>query len=159
VGDDLNQVFRTNDAFIAPFCTTAHTGDKWRAVLRVVAAGQDFVFPDGYEPSRLPLDEDFLAKFASARYVIDAGTRQQRVYVFSAREHVFQAGGLPDGSRFVRWVTRSLDPLAPGHHAVDEYVTMTAAFWDGFDVVPEVNLLPAGESLAGSVDFVVAHRR
>src|SRR5688500_1160148 len=83
-GDDLHQVLGPRNAFIAPFCTQAVTGDKWRAVLRVAVAGDDYVFPVGYEPSQPLLDEDFLAKFVSARYVVDAGTRQERTYVFRA---------------------------------------------------------------------------
>ena len=154
-GDDLNVVFETDDAFIAPFCTEAKAGDQWRAVVRWAAAGNDGVFPNGYTPSRTSLDEDFLAKFVSARYVVDAGTPRERQYVVPAGEHLIQQGTLPDGSVFVRWATGSLRPLTPGDHTVDEYVTLTADSWDGFGVDPAVNLIPAGESFVGSVTFEV----
>ena len=156
-GDDLNEVFATNDAFVAPFCTEVHTGDRWRAVLRIQVAGSDYVFPPGYAPSRPLLDEDFLAKFVSARFVVDAGTAQERRYTFAASELVLQTGVLPDGSRFVRWVTPSMHPLPPGDHTVDEYGTLTADFWDGLGLDPAINLLPAGEGFAGSVQFSVIH--
>ncbi len=158
-GDDLNEVFGTTDAFVAPFCTEVPTGDRWRAVLRVQVAGSDYVLPAGYVPSRALLDQDFLAKFVSSRFVVDAGTAQERSYTFSVRELVIETGVLPDGSRFARWVTPSMHPLPPGDHTVDEYVTLTADFWDGLGLDPGLNLVPAGESLAGSVQFRVVKRR
>jgi hypothetical protein len=158
-GDDLNEVFGTRDAFVAPFCTEIHVGDRWRAVLRVVAAGGDYAFPVGYAPSQFPLDKDFLGKLVSGTYVVDAGTTRERTYTFAADELVVENGGLPDGTRFVRWVTRSMHPLSPGPHSVDEYVTLGADFWDGLGVDPDVNLIPAGQSLAGSVAFDVVKRK
>lgn len=158
-GDDLNAVFGTRDAFVAPFCSVVHVGDRWRAVLRVQAAGGDYVFPAGYAPSRVPLDDDFLAKLVSARFVVDPRTARERSYRFKAKELVIQKGGLPDGSRFVRWVTPSLHPLPPGDHTVAEYVTLGADFWDGFGLDPNVNLIPRGESAVGAVAFSVIKRR
>jgi hypothetical protein len=157
-GEDLNVTFGTRDAFVAPFCTEVHIGDPWRAILRIQVADSDTVFPTGYVPSRSSLDEDFLAKFVSGRYVVDAGTTRERTYRFSAAQLVVETGGIPDGTRFVRWVTPSLHPLPPGSHTVDEYVTLSADFWDGLGVDPAINLIPAGESLAGSVQFDVVKR-
>ena len=157
-GEDLNEVFATRDAFVAPFCTEVHTGDRWRAILRIQVAGSDQVFPAGYVPSQTLLDEDFLAKFVSARFVVDAGTAQERSYTFPASELVIQTGALPDGSRFVRWVTPSMHPLPPGDHTLDEGGTLTADFWDGLGLDPAINLIPAGESFAGSVQFQVIKR-
>jgi hypothetical protein len=158
-GQDLNEVFTTRDAFVAPFCTEVHVGDRWRAVVRLAAAGSDYTFPAGYAPSQLPLDEDFLAKLVSTTYVVDAGTIRERAYVFSRDELVVENGGLPDGTRFVRWVTPSLYPLPPGQHSLDEYGTLSADFWDGLGVDPAFNLIPAAKSLAGSVAFDVVKRR
>ena len=157
-GDDLNEVFGTRDAFVAPFCTEVHVGDRWRAVLRAQVAGEDSVFPSGYTPAVLPLDEDFLAKFIGSRYVVDAGTARERSYSFSAQRLVIENGGLPDGTRFVRWISSSLHPLPPGEHTVDEYVTLSADFWDGLGLDPALNLSPAGETLVGSVSFEVVKR-
>jgi hypothetical protein len=128
-------------------------------VLRTQVAGGDHVFPSGYAPSRPLLDEDFLAKFVSARFVVDAGSARQRSYNFPLRRLVIQKGVLPDGSRFVRWVTPSLRPLPPGDHTVDEYETLTSVFWDGLGLDPAVNSIPAGESADGSVQFRVIKRR
>jgi hypothetical protein len=48
-----------------------------------------------------------------------------------------------------------MHPLPPGDHTVDEYVTLSADFWDGLGLDPTMNLIPAGESLAVSVQFRV----
>ena len=158
-GEDLNQVFATRDAFVAPFCTEVHVGDRWRAILRIQAAGSDFIFPAGYQPARLPLDADFLAKLVSATYVVDAGTAQERSYTFSVDDLLIQAGAIPDGTRFVRWVTPALHPLPPGSHTVDEYGTLSADFWDGLGLDPALNLIPAGLGQGGSVEFEVVKRQ
>ena len=155
-GEDLNATFGTRDAFVAPFCTDVRVGDRWRAVLRIAVAGADPVFPSGYAPAHSDLDEDFVAKFVSARYVVDAGTARERSYSFSAGDLIVQTGAIPDGSRFVRWVTPSLHPLRRGDHSVDEYVTLSADFWDGLGLDPATNLIPAGETLGGVVEFNVA---
>ena len=155
-GEELNQTFETRDAFVAPYCTEMRTGDRWRAILRIAVAGSEPVFPGAYAPLRPRLDEDFLAKFVSARYVVDAGTSRERSYAFSAGDLVVQAGAIPDGTRFVRWVTPPLHPLPPGDHTVHEYVTLSADFWDGLGLDPAINLIPGGESLAGSVGFSVS---
>jgi hypothetical protein len=158
-GDDLNEVFSTRDAMITPFCTEAHVGDRWRKVLRAAVAGDDFVFPAGYSPSRLPLEQDLLAKVVSLRYVVDAGSRQERTYLFTLDDLIIETGALPDGTRFARWVTPSLHPLPLGTHTVDEYTTLSAEFWDGLGLEPGVNGYPAGESLADSVQFTVVKRK
>jgi hypothetical protein len=155
-GEDLNQTFDTRDAFVAPFCTEVWTGDRWRAILRIAVAGSDPVFPSGYAPVHSSLDADFLAKFVSARYVVDAGTSRERSYSFSAGHLIVQTGAIPDGTRFVRWVTPPLHPLSPGDHTVDEYGTLSADFWDGLGLDPAINLIPAGESPASSVGFSVS---
>jgi hypothetical protein len=154
-GEDLNEIFGTPDAFIAPFCTEVHTGGKWRAILRIAVAGPDRLLPPGYAPSRSTLDEDFLAKFVSGRYVVDAGTKRERSYSFSSTSLTVEVGALPDETRFLRWFTPPMHPLPPGDHTVDEYVTLSADFWDGLGLDPTTNLIPAGESLAVSVQFRV----
>jgi len=87
---------------------------------------------------------------------VDAGTSRQRSYSLSAGDLIVQTGAIPDGTRFVRWVTPPLHPLPPGDHTVDEYVTLSADFWDGLGLDPAVNLIPAGESLANPVGFTVS---
>lgn len=154
-GDDLNEVFATTDAFVAPFCTVVHTGDHWRPIIRIQVAGADPVFPPGYDPLRTSLDEDLLAKLVSARYVVDAGTRRARSFAVPSADLTLQTGQLPNGRRFVRWVGR-IHPLPPGNHTVDEYVTLSDDFWDGLGTDPEANLIPAGEILLIPVGFTVA---
>ena len=76
-------------------------------------------------------------------------------YVFSPSETVVRTGELPDGTRFARWMTPRMHPLPPGTHTVHEYVTLSVDSWDGLGVEPTLNLIPAGESQAGYVEFEV----
>jgi hypothetical protein len=155
VGDDLNEVFGTTDAFVAPFCSEVAFGERWRPIGALFVAGSDYVFPPGYVPSRSDLVADFLAKFVSARYVVDPGTARERSYTFARRRLVFRRRALPDGTQLVRWTTPSMHPLLPGDHSVRQYVTLTADVWDGLGVDPAVNLVPAGVVLWDFTPFNV----
>ena len=158
-GDDLNAIFGTTDAIVAPFCTEVGVGDRWRAALRLNVAGADRVFPAGYEPSRPHLDDDFLVKFVSMTYVIDAGTRRERVLAFPTSRLVLRTGALPDGTRFIGWVSPRFSPLPPGDHTVDQYVTLSDDFWDGLGRDPVINSIPDGQSFAASFTFRVVDQR
>jgi hypothetical protein len=156
-GDDLNELFATEDAIVSLLCHEVRTGDHWRPITGAVVAGADYVFPAGYTPTRQDLIEDLLAKLVFWTYVVDPGTSQERAYRFVAADMLFQRSTLPDGSRFIRWVPR-LHPLPPGEHAVDMYLTLSADVWDGLDTDPAVNFIPAGESYVGTRAFSVTPR-
>jgi len=159
-GDDLNEIFATSDALVAPFCREIRTGEPWRAVLRVNMAGEaDRVFPDGYVPLESDLDADLLAKLQAVTYVVDAGTRRERTYVVPAEDLVIRTGDVPDGTRFVGWISTRRHPLPPGDHTVDQYVTLSSDFWDGLALDPALNLVPAGRSFAASFEFTVENPR
>lgn len=155
-GADLNAVYQTNDAFITPFCTDAHSGDWWRPLLRWLGAATHDVIPEGYIPSGATPRADFLGKLQSARYVVDAGTARERSYTVEVRRLIIATGEVPDGTEFVAFTPR-LHPLPPGAHTVDIYVTLSEENWDGLGLEPE-NHSAAGESLVSSVAFVV-HKR
>ena len=153
-GVDLNELYDTNDAFIAPFCTEMDAGDTWRPITRIQVASTFESIPDGYVPiGDTPL-EDFLLKFESATYVVDEGTRQERTFTYSTDDLIVVTGDLPDGTQFVSWTPR-LRPLPPGEHTIDVYITMTSDHWDGLDADPSANLIPGGESQPGDIDFLV----
>lgn len=157
VGIDLNEFFGTQDAFITPFCTTAHTGDKWRPFVRWVVADTFEVIPEGYVPARPTPLEDFLSKFVSVRYVIDAGTKKERTFEFAVSDLILSVIDLPDNTSFVGFTPR-LRPLPPGNHSIDIFITVTAETWDGLGLEPGVNSAPAGESPSPSVEFRVVNR-
>lgn len=157
-GVDLNEFFNTNDAFITPFCTTAHTGDKWRPIVRWLVSDTHAVIPEDYVPARPTPAEDFLSKFVSARYAIDADTRRERTYTFTADELMITFVGLPDETQFILFTPR-LRPLPPGEHTIDIFITMTADHWDGTGLDPSSNFAPVGESPSPSVEFEVIKAR
>jgi hypothetical protein len=152
-GIDLNETYETDDAFVTAFCGDGHVGDWWRPLLRWVGAPTHDVIPEDYEPVGETPQLDFLAKLASARYVVDAGTAREQTLTFEADELVIVTGTLPDGSEFVAFTPR-LHPLTPGDHTIDRYATMSAETWDGLGL-DEEHRLPPGELLLGSVTLTV----
>ena len=154
-GDNLNEIFGTTDGFVVdPFCTKVAAGAKWRPVLRWNVAGSWEFTPEGFTPAGATPLEDFLLKFAGTRYVVDAGTRQERQYVFSAEDLILIAVDLPEGWDFAAWMPR-MRPLSAGTHTVDKYPIFSEVHCDG---VPEAEggiCAPAGEHFAERVEFVV----
>lgn len=153
-GANLNEVFNTSDAFVAPFCTEVATGAKWRPVLRWLVSNSWEFIPDGFTPTGETPIEDFLLKFEGSRYVVDAGTPREREYTFSAEELILMVVDTPDGPDFARWTPR-LHPLPPGTHTVDKYDTYSDVLCDGFSEEDGGICVLAGENLAESVEFVV----
>ena len=153
IGIDLNEVYETNDAFVTPFCGDGYAGDWWRPLIRWVGASNHDVIPETYEPIGETPQLDFLAKLASARYVVDAGTPGERTFTFTANQLLIATGSLADDTAFVAYTPR-LRPLPPGDHTIDLYATMSAETWDGLSLEPE-SYLPAGEQHLSSVSLTV----
>jgi hypothetical protein len=157
-GDDLNEIWGTRDAFVAPFCTEVRAGAWWRPVLRWLVADTWESTPAGFTPSGETPIEDFLMKFEGSRYVIDAGTRQEREYEFSAEEVMLLVADNPGGPDFARWAPR-LHPLRPGVHTVEKYDIYSDMHCDGFSAEDGGICVHAGENLAESLEFVVSGGR
>lgn len=153
--DDLNEIFGTEDGFVvSPFCTEVATGARWRPIQRWDASGSWTYAPDGYDTSGGAPLEHFLATFEAARYVVDAGTRQERSYDFGPEDLNLLVVDVPDGPHFAAWAPR-LSPLPPGTHTVDVYVTFSDMLCDGISPGEGGICVPEGESLVESVEFVV----
>lgn len=157
-GFDLNEFHATEVRIVTDFCTTVLAGEQWIPAVLWVTNNTHEVIPDGYEPSRPTPIEDFNAKVLGARYVVDAGTGQERVYTFRAGE-ILQSGlifpgfDLPGSA-----LLPVLRPLSVGPHTVDIFVTMSAVHWDGFGDDPAENRLPAGETHWKQIAFEVTTR-
>jgi len=93
---DLNVRYGISDAIVAPFCTEVTSGRRW-----VVSNGWfmntffEFV-PVGFVPAGATPLEDFKAKFIGVKYVVDAGTPQEKTYQFPNDESL---GIVLDASR------------------------------------------------------------
>lgn len=154
-GADMNEVHDTNHRIITDFCAVALPGERWIPVATWATNTTHEVIPEGYTPSRETPIEDFNAKLVGARYVIDAGTRHERTYSFSASQ-ILQTGLTVPGSDFpMSAFIAVLHPLRPGAHTVDIFLTISADHWDGFGVDPSANLFPAGEIHCSRVEFTV----
>jgi len=148
-GTDFNELWGVTEAVVWFNCTTIGAGEDWRVA---DAWGMNRKFqgkPKGFVPAGdTPLD-DFLAKFVSAKVVVDAGTPGQQVYVFDDTSRLLV------GDNTVNAVTMGVMPALPvGQHTVDAYWVMSALHCDGFPK-PKGGCLPAGESLGFSAAFEV----
>jgi len=153
-GHDLNDIHDTPYQIATEFCPVV-VGEPWALTSLWITATDHSRIPPGYVPSQPTPIEDFVAKVAGVRYVIDAGTRQERTYTRTAAE-VLQPRDLPDIGLPTMGIFSLFRPLSVGSHTVDMFVTMSADHWDGIDLDPGGNLLPAGEIhwLARSFEFV-----
>lgn len=157
LGFDMNEVSNTNHRIITDFCTVALVGERWIPAAAWTTNTTYEVIPEGYTPSRATPIDDFLAKFVSARYVIDEGTKHERTYSFSASK-ILQIVTAPGSDLPTASIMAVLPPLAPGVHTVDIFLTLRADHWDGFGVDPSANLWPAGETHCSHVEFTVERR-
>jgi hypothetical protein len=147
-GEDFNETYGVSEAIVTGFCHDVDSGEFWAPFASpwITNTTHEFI-PAGYVPSGPTPIEDFKAKFLGARYVVDAGTPQERSFSYPAAQVLRTFVG-NDGFPFARWWA-ILSPLPPGTHTVDRYVSMAAGHWDGFAVNPAENFLPAGEIFWG----------
>jgi hypothetical protein len=185
---DLNVRYGVSERIVGPpGCRVAFAGEKWvRAVPPWITApnAADAGYPAGYDPcanggkpgetcSLNPID-DFNLKFQGARYVIDAGTQQERT--INAGKEILRTGfavpqgfveppGYPaniDGFPFSSPVSPVFRPLSVGNHTINVFVTMSAQHCNGIKPAPTPALglgpagaacLPAGESRYPATDL------
>ena len=153
-GVDLNERYGVSVTIVAPFCTEVHSGRRWSVSNGWFLNLTFEVVPAGFVPEgATPLD-DFIAKFIGVKYVVDPGTKQQRIYVFPNDDDL---GVFSDAAQdVVNPVTLgTLRPLSVGDHVVDSYFVLRAMHCDGFGAVVAENCLPAGEILFTRVLFTV----
>ncbi len=154
-GVDLNELHGINKRIVTDFCPITYSGEQWIPAAAWITNTTHEVIPAGYVPSRPTPIEDFNAKVVSVRYVIDEGTRRERTYRFPAREVLHTGGIYPGPDLPITGILAVLKPVSIGTHTVDIYVTLSADHWDGFDTIPEEDLIPAGENLWTRTTFDV----
>jgi len=154
-GADMNAVNGTNDRIITSFCTVALVGEHWIPESHWVTNTRYDFIPPGFTPLFPAPMDDFKAKFTGARYVVDAGTKKERTYSFTASQ-ILKTGFTVPGTNFpLSEIMPVLNPLSPGPHIVDIFLSIRADSWDGLGVDPAVNLFPAGEKYCARYAFTV----
>ena len=161
-GTDLNERYGVEATIVLPFCAQLRTGEHWTTSTRwfVAFSYEPGSVPPGFVPAgATPLD-DYRAKFVAVRYVIDAGTKQERTSVFPNSNKLW-TGVLPFGPPFgdlpqVNQITLgTLHPLSTGQHTIDGYLQFSALHCDGLGAIVDENCLPAGDSFFGRTTFDV----
>jgi hypothetical protein len=150
-GIDLNEALPSAQPIVSFFCTTVPARTPWRAATSWFGAStNEAVYPPGYVPKKATPIEDFIVKFAHARYVVDPGTQRERTFTFDAKN--LRRRRPPDG---ILWASEPLRALEAGTHVVDIHVFLWAEHWDGVDVDPVFNRLPAGWTFFERIEFTV----
>jgi hypothetical protein len=161
-GVDLNQRYGVAATIVAPFCAQLRAGEHWTTPAAWFMARAFEQVPAEFVPAgATPLD-DLRAKLTAVKYVVDAGTPQERTHEFANGAKLW-TGELPFGPPFgdlpaVNTVTLgTLHPLSAGRHTVDRYWRLSAMHCDGLgtDTTPGHNCFPAGETFYGRITFEV----
>lgn len=158
-GIDLNELYGTSDQIVSRFCPEAEAGERWTSGAPWLMNKSFEHVPEGFEPAGDTPTEDFVAKFVSAKFVVDPGTPAEKTYVFPKSERLW-TGEWPAGE-FKGYPTvnttpmTSLKPLSVGEHSFELYLTMSGVHCDGLGVVVEENCLPDGEFSWGGRPFKV----
>jgi hypothetical protein len=159
-GVDLNGLFDVPEQIVTgttPSCSEVGSGERWRPSAIPWFLNQSFeVVPDGFVPAGATPLEDFVAKFAGVRYVVDPGTRRERTYAFADVDDLWT--GTFAGTPLVSPITLAvLKPLPVGDHEVETYWRFSATHCDGFGNAtgPQGNCFPAGETQLPTIQFRV----
>jgi hypothetical protein len=149
-GVDLNIRYGISTQIVTPFCTQVDSGETW-----TTPGGTPWFMntsfatvPEGFVAAGTTPLEDFLAKFTGAKVVVDAGTSEEKTYIFPKSDKLWMSnlGGLPA----VQTVTLTiLKPLSVGMHTVQLYWEFSAMHCDGFGDVALDNCLGPGEVAYG----------
>ncbi len=159
-GVDLNALWGVSEQIVtgtSPSCSDVGSGERFRPSVIPWFLNHTFeVTPAGFEPAGATPLEDFVAKFAAVRYVIDPGTRHARSYVFTNDGNL--ASAMSFGFPVVNPLTLgTVGPLRVGSHEIETYWAFDAVHCDGFgaDTGPGGNCFPAGETQLPTMTFEV----
>lgn len=149
-GTDLNILFGISTQIVTPFCTQVDSGEAWTTPggTRWVMNTSFATVPEGFIAAGATPLEDLLAKFRGAKVVVDAGTSEEKTYIFPKSNKLWMGnlGGFPA----VQTVTLTiLKPLSVGTHTVQLYWLFSAMHCDGFGNVVQDNCLGPGEVAYG----------
>jgi hypothetical protein len=145
-GADLNIRYGISTQIVTPFCTQVDSGETWTTP----GGAPWFVntsfatVPEGFVAVGATPLEDFLAKLTGANVVVDAGTSEEKTYLFPKSDKLWMGnlGGFPA----VQTVTlTTLKPLSVGTHTVQLYWVFSALHCDGFGNLVQDNCLGPGE--------------
>jgi hypothetical protein len=156
-GVNLNELYGISDRIITRSCTQAYAGERWvQPAVWIVNTSFEAV-PAEFVPTGATPLEDFVAKLAAVKYVVDAGTKHERTYVIPSGDRLWI--GELDGFPAANTVTLgSLNPLSVGSHTVAVYWIFDGMHCDGFVANAVENCFPAGETFYTATAFDVAPR-
>ena len=150
LGTDLNIRYGISTQIVTSFCAQVDSGETW-----TTPGGTPWFMntsfatvPEGFVAAGTTPLEDFLAKFTRAKVVVDAGTSEEKTYIFPKSDKLWMGnlGGFPA----VQTVTLTiLKPVSVGTHTVQLYWVFSAMHCDGLGNVVQDDCLGPGEVAYG----------
>jgi hypothetical protein len=154
-GTNINAFYGVSVAVIAPFCTQIEVGQQFAVTSLWVMSPTFKHVTKSFVPAGGTPTEDFVAKFAGATYVFDAGTEQESAH-FLANGPGLATGFLANGLAYANTITMgTFRPLSPGTHTIQIFFSFEAMHCDGFGKVIGENCLGPGSVLFDSWTFEV----
>lgn len=151
-GNILNELYGVSEQNAAAFCPRLNSGQHWRSPSFWVVNDAFDVILEGFvpaSPTATPLEE-FKAKFAAVKYVIDPGTPQEKIVVFPNDDSLFTGPATPVGGSatdvLISPITLGeVHPLSVGAHELEVRWVQSAKHCDGVGGVLFVTCLPGTE--------------
>lgn len=152
-GIDLNRLYGMTAQMQTSACRQQTAGERWVVPMWwTVHTGNGSVYPPEYTPSSPRPIEDFAAKLAAVKVVVDAGLPSEKTHYLAADDVLrtdIDTDALFPGAFDEAYPTASILPLLPplslGDHTYRPFLLMRAQHCDGFSTVVRNSCLPAGE--------------
>jgi hypothetical protein len=141
-GENLNLLVGTTKQIITPFCNQVDAGEQWTAAGPAWFINTDFdLVPAGFVPAGATPLEDFVAKFAAIKYLIDPGTLQERTFIYLTSNALWIGTNAAGFQSIWPGTLSKLPPLRIGEHFVPMYwgengITMSDDKGNEYAVVP-----------------------
>jgi hypothetical protein len=140
---------------VTGFCTEVGSGERWIPNPTPWFVNHTFEHvPDGFVPAGATPREDFFAKFAELKIVLDPGTKHEQTVVFPNDGNLF-AGEFGGGVLVIPITLGAVHPLSVGVHAADVSWLFRAMHCDGNGVDAAEHCFPAGETAFPRLGFAV----
>jgi hypothetical protein len=157
-GVDLNELFGISAQIVTGFCTEVGAGERW-----VPSPSPWFVSPHPFTPKTTPAgfvpagatpQEDFFAKFAALKIVIDPGTKHEQTVVFPNDGTLF-ADEFGGSILIIPITLGAVHPLPVGEHEAVVSWVFRAMHCNGIAADAATNCFPAGETAFLRLGFAV----
>lgn len=157
-GVDLNVIYDVPGRIVSGFCDYAFAGERFSPATGWFMSPAWDLTPPGFNPTGATPVEEFVARLDAVRFVIDAGTRQEKSVTFPSGPNLAVITGGPFVVANIVTLGR-IGPLSVGNHTIDTYLILDGPTCDGLGDVFADNCLPAGTTWFDGYGVTVSPHR